>query len=122
MLDDNTIVENELGGRQSYVGARFDLVPPSSLKAVAEVMAKGAVKYSENNWKRITTNEHINHAYNHVNLYLLGDTSEPHLEHAMTRLMMAYHVDNYGVDVSATTKPNVEQPSYEEIFQYNYQG
>lgn len=119
MLDNNTIVENELGGRQSYIGARFDLVPPSSLKAVAHVLGRGAEKYGESNWKKITTNEHINHVLNHVNLYLLGDTSEPHLEHAMTRLMMAYHVDYHGVEVNAASHSK-EQPSYEQLFKQNY--
>lgn len=125
------IVTNEFGGKQSAIDGRFDLIPPLALRVVAEVMAQGALKYSEGNWKRITTNEHINHALNHLNLLSLGDDSEAHLSHAIVRLMMAYEIDQLGVqiDASATKQensnarkdPTNQQPEfdYETLFRTN---
>lgn len=120
------IVMNEHGGRQSRVDARFDLIPPYVLQAVAEVLGAGARKYGEDNWKRITTNEHLNHALNHVNLHFLKDKSgEDHLAHAVVRLMMAYHVEYLGVQIDApvrkdpTNTKHDEQPSFEDAFASN---
>lgn len=37
-------------------------------------------------WKRISDSEDIEHIENHLLLYSAGDTSEPHIEHAITRM------------------------------------
>jgi hypothetical protein len=123
----NDIVTNEFGGKQSHIGGRYDLIPPHALKTVAYVLAEGAKKYSEFNWKRITTNEHINHALNHINLHFIGDEDENHLGHAIVRLMMAYEVDQLGVQIDASPAKLEEaakrykdltnqQPSFEESY------
>ena len=119
----SNIVTNEYGGKQSRVDARFDLVPPYSLQAVAEILGAGAVKYGENNWQRITTAEHLNHALNHINLHLIGDTSENHLGNAMVRMMFAFHVEQLGVQIDAPRRkdPTNTQPEfdYETLFRTN---
>lgn len=86
-------VENENGGRQSKLNARFDLIPPQPLFQVAVVLAEGAVKYGEDNWKLIPTNDHISHALAHLFAYLAGDTSDSHLSHAACRVLFAAHTD-----------------------------
>lgn len=37
-------------------------------------------------WKRITDDEDVEHIIAHLNNHLAGDTSEPHIEHALTRV------------------------------------
>lgn len=87
------VVVNERGGGQSKTPVRMDLVPPDVLLAVAKVLADGADKYGENNWKKIDTSDHVNHALAHLVGYLSGDTSEQHLLNAVCRTMFAAHTD-----------------------------
>lgn len=95
MPDD--IEVNARGGRQSRVASRLDLVPPSALLAVGEVMHFGAERYERNNWRRIDVDDHINHALVHIYKHLAGDDREPHLQHAATRLLMALEIELTGV-------------------------
>jgi predicted HAD superfamily Cof-like phosphohydrolase len=89
------ITTNEAGGSQSATPVRMDLVPPETLLRVAEVLATGAVKYGEDNWKLIGTNDHINHALAHLYGHLSGDTSEKHLLNAICRCMFAATTDTF---------------------------
>lgn len=89
-------------GQQSHLDARFDLIPPTALKTVAEVLGEGEAKYPTidgvPNWHYITTNDHLNHALAHVYAYLSGaDTGEDDLSHAATRLLLALEIDRIGV-------------------------
>jgi predicted HAD superfamily Cof-like phosphohydrolase len=84
---------NEAGGSQSATPVRMDLVPSETLLRVAEVLASGAVKYGEGNWKLIDTSDHINHALAHLYGHLSGDTSEQHLLNAICRCMFAATTD-----------------------------
>ena len=79
---------NEHGGKQSRVASRLDLVDPYAMLALGRVLAKG-VHYGVDNWRAIPARDHANHALNHLMGYLAGDPSDPHLEHAFCRLMMA---------------------------------
>lgn len=97
-VDPNTpVVENEQGGKQSATPYGFHLLPTSSVFAAAEVAAYGAAKYGEDfhhrNYTKITVEEHINHAIQHLYAYLAGDTSDDHLGHAIVRAMFAYDVN-----------------------------
>jgi hypothetical protein len=82
-------VTNLAGGKQSQVLRDYTLVPINALAQVARVMYNGLRKYTKDNWKSISCNDHINHALNHVYLHLAGNTHEDHLAHATTRMMMA---------------------------------
>lgn len=61
---------------------RYDLLDMSMLKRWAELMARGAKKYGENNWKKAATEEELARfkasALRHMFQYLEGDTSEDH--------------------------------------------
>lgn len=83
------IITNEHGGKQSDTVGRFDLIPGEALVSLAGVYGAGAKKYTENNWHKITEQDHINHALEHLAFYQMGDSSEPHLDHALCRLSMA---------------------------------
>jgi len=61
---------------------RYDLLDLPMLKRWAELMARGAKKYGENNWKKAATEEELNRfkasALRHLFQYLEGDTTEDH--------------------------------------------
>ena len=80
---------NSDGGRQSYLGARADLIPAKALLHVAGILDAGAKKYGEENWRKIPTRDHVNHALVHLFAHLSGDTQDDHLGHACCRLQMA---------------------------------
>lgn len=90
------VVVNELGGGQSLLPYRFDLVDPAAMFQLAYVLDHGARKYGDDNWRAISTHEHVNHALAHVYAFLAGDTQDSHLEHAFTRLMMAVAIEEQG--------------------------
>lgn len=46
------IVDAVTGGEKGSKLARFDLIPPSALWALAEHYGRGAQKYADNNWRR----------------------------------------------------------------------
>lgn len=86
---EGTTTTNEHGGKQSYVSAMFSAIPPIALRLLAQCVGFGARKYGLGNWKKISVNENICHAMNHLNEWNLGDRSEPHLVNALTRISFA---------------------------------
>lgn len=89
LTKDNQTYTNEQGGKQSFVSARFDCIPPVVLRLLAQCLGFGARKYGKENWKQIDQVDHLNHAMNHINEWNRGDRSEPHLVNAMARLTFA---------------------------------
>jgi hypothetical protein len=98
---DAPITVNATGGKQSATHYFFRGLPPLALVAVAKIMEEAAAKYeapdnvyadpTDRNWHKIEDWEHIEHAFMHLVADLAGDTQDEHLEHALTRLMMAVH-------------------------------
>ena len=71
------------GAASSSTPYRFDLLPSLALAEVARIMAAGAEKYGEGNWKLLPANDHLNHAMQHIFAHTAGDTQEAdELEHA----------------------------------------
>lgn len=101
-VTDSSIEVNAQGGRQSAVPYRCDLMPPRAYLRVAEVLKKGA-HHGEENWRKITVKEHLNHALGHIHLHLSGDTSEDHLANASCRMLMALEMQIVG---DVPTKPD----------------
>jgi hypothetical protein len=89
---DNEIVSNAQGGKQSRLDYRFDLIDANAMFALAKVMHEGAQNYDVDNWRKIDTKSHLNHAQSHIWAYMAGDKQDEHLSHAFTRLMMALAV------------------------------
>lgn len=81
------VVTNYRGGKQSYVAERLDLVPPRAIRHVATILATGAGKYGEWNWKQLDAKDQINHALIHLYKHLEGDTSEDHIGNAACRIL-----------------------------------
>ena len=94
---DAPVVTNEIGGKQSSSPYGFYLLPPSALFDAAKVCKDGADKYGETltnrNYTKISTEEHLNHALQHIFAFLAGDTQDDHLGHAIVRLMFAFDVN-----------------------------
>lgn len=90
---DAPTVVNEKGGRQSKVLYRFDLLDPLAMFEMTKVLAVGAEKYGEDNWRKISIEDHLNHLIIHAYAYLAGDKSDEHLSHIMCRAMFAQAVE-----------------------------
>lgn len=54
MASEERITNPKTGGQKGRKLARFDLIPPVALWALAEHFGKGSSKYSERNWERGT--------------------------------------------------------------------
>jgi len=91
---DAPVVTNKNGGKQSDTPYGFHLIPTSAIFDAAKVLKYGADKYGETrlqrNYTKIPSDDHINHALQHIYAYLAGDTQDDHLGHALVRLMFAY--------------------------------
>src|SRR5215471_13923399 len=73
---------------------RFDLISHIGERRLAETYGEGAQKYSDNNWLNgIPLTNLMNHAKDHINKYLSGDTTEDHLAHAAWNLFAAMHME-----------------------------
>lgn len=61
---------------------RYDLLDRAFLKRWAELMARGAKKYGEENWRMAATNEELSRfrasAIRHIFQWLEGDVAEDH--------------------------------------------
>ena len=88
-VEEGETVTNEKGGKQSFVKAMWEAIPPISLKLLAECLGFGARLYGFDNWKSISIEENLSHALNHINEWRLGDRSEPHLVNALARISFA---------------------------------
>lgn len=91
---DTPITTNEHGGSQSDIPYRFDLIDPLALSDMATVLQQGAVKYGENNWRKIPVEDHLNHLIMHTYAYLAGDLTDDHLSHILCRAMFALGVEH----------------------------
>lgn len=102
-VSDDSIDVNAKGGRQSRLETRFDLAPFSAMYEAAKILKTGAEKYGVDNWRKIPTEDHVNHAlehlYRHIETARLGLSDEGgdyDLGHALVRLMFAVAIDNDG--------------------------
>lgn len=68
----------------------IDYLSNEPLTAIARVMEEGLKKYPKDNWLLIPYEDHINHALCHLYMFLKGDIQDRHLDHALTRIAMAY--------------------------------
>jgi hypothetical protein len=67
-----------------------DNFPWEAIGAIGEVLEANGHKHGmHGNWRSISLKENLVHAQEHISDALAGDTREPHLEHALTRLAFA---------------------------------
>lgn len=83
-------VTKDTGSRRSFKSGavrdsdegkpRYDLIPPHALKRVAELYARGAKKYSDNNWYMgIPSQQMLASLMRHLEAFRCGETDEDHL-------------------------------------------
>ena len=80
----------------------FASLPLIGLIGVARTAAEGAAKYGRFNYMLgFPVHDLLNHAIRHIVMFLLGDRSEPHLEHAAWGLMAAIQQNTLDPELSA---------------------
>jgi len=66
---------------------RYDLIPHEMITRLAELYARGAIKYNDNNWKIATGEKEINRfkesAFRHFIQWFRGDEDEDHASAVM---------------------------------------
>lgn len=88
--DAPTII-NEQGGKQSKVEYAFDALDPIAMFAMCKVLKEGRDKYGDDeNWRKISWREHLNHMIIHAFALLAGDKTDDHASHIMCRAMFLY--------------------------------
>jgi hypothetical protein len=78
------------GARNPVIDTRMDKIPPLALLAVGRALKHG-MKYEADrpdNWRGVPAHEHLNHALRHIALWQSGDTSDDHVSHILSRMMM----------------------------------
>jgi hypothetical protein len=79
---------------------RFDLIPPSAERLLADVLTFGAKKYAPGNWAKVENGKerYIAAALRHINAHRTGEwndeeTGLPHLAHAMCCLAFVIELE-----------------------------
>ena len=76
---------------------RYDLIPPLALKRIAELYARGAVKYNEHNWSLgISQQRMFSSAFRHLMQFALGEKDEDHLAAVCFNVMGIMHFQETG--------------------------
>ena len=130
MADTEEIHTNEAGGKQSKLYRAYHLIDPYALEVLAAVHHRGSIKYALDNWRKIGTEEHLNHCLHHITQAMKGllrarqgrliaYTAEDDLGHALCRLTFAvameaqYHGDQIHREHSDPTYHEPKAPPAE---------
>src|SRR5687768_5903878 len=107
-MDDSAPIETTSeGGRQSKLLHMFVLLAPHAQEALTSILRKGGIKYEYENWRKISVEDHVNHAMYHINNWLkwrvairtmgpneiVARPAEDELAHAYCRLMFAVELE-----------------------------
>ena len=65
--------------------------PVHGIRTIIEIVDQHAAEKLDG-WLEKPVEHHVKHALDHLLAYLAEDDSEPHIEHALTRLAMAKHL------------------------------
>lgn len=98
------LITFDSGAVRAKTTTRYDLISPIGLRAVAEACAEGAERYGDwNHEYGMPVTVLLNHALAHINEFLAGDRSEPHLGHAAWNLLSACHSYELHPELNAKT-------------------
>jgi hypothetical protein len=86
---DTETITTEGGGKHSKIPYDILSMDAFALLEAASVMYEGKIKYGKDNWRLISTEEHIEHLMVHALAWLAGDRSDKHLAHALCRAIFA---------------------------------
>lgn len=99
-MNNEEIEMNENGGCGTRIDAWWEHVDARALRSIAEVTARGALRYELDNWRAVSVGEHLRHAIDHAYKYLEprqqrtagGRDDEGELAHFACRAVMALAV------------------------------
>lgn len=95
-----TLMANRIaGGIDTFMLIKSIIrLEPKFLEIIAKVLEEGASKYSRNNWRLISPEDHFNHALIHLYALIEGDTQDDHYAHFLTRIAMFVEQDENNYD------------------------
>ena len=70
-----------------------------AIATIGRVMELGTTTHPDDDWRDYRVRFHVARAERHLRLLRKGDASEPHLEHAACRLLMALELTASAVQV-----------------------
>lgn len=112
----------ENGATQTKVAEGYEYIPVPALEALARTMKYGGEKYGRKNHLKISCEENLGRAVRHVYKYLDGDTTEEHLDHAISRMAMAIdskvHAEDFNNPIVVENKKDEELISI-KIIEYD---
>lgn len=74
---EHCVVDSTTGGKKGTKLARFDLIPPEPMWALAEHYGKGALKYEDRNWEKgYQWSLNVAALQRHLNLWLRGEDND----------------------------------------------
>jgi hypothetical protein len=75
---------------------RYDLIDPKFLRRIADLLARGAEKYGENNWQLANSGEEMDRfkasGFRHFMQWFEGEDDEDHAAAVVFNLMAAEHL------------------------------
>lgn len=78
----------------------YSLIPPETMKALAEVLTYGANKYAKDNWKLVENGKerYLNALMRHLEAYRSGEFIDPesgfsHLSHCLCNLSFIHYLE-----------------------------
>ena len=97
---------NEKFIKNDFGKTRFDLIPPTAYRAIADVLTYGAKKYGPNNWCRgAEWSRYFAALERHLNNWKSGENNDlesglPHLAHAgcCNMFLLEYELSQLGKD------------------------
>tara|TARA_R100001530_G_scaffold11406_5_gene11005 strand:- start:40 stop:357 length:318 start_codon:yes stop_codon:yes gene_type:complete len=93
--------------RNDLGGIRYDLLYFDFIKEMAEVMGEGAKSHGSRNWEQgMPEGTCMNHLMNHLQQYLDGDRSEPHLAKVAVNAMFMQFYDDRGIHIEEEDNEN----------------
>jgi len=99
MLNDDCSHHDCNKGKKYDTGKRrMDLIPPSAINALAEVLTYGAEKYEANNWQGVAPERYFAACMRHLWDYWAGSDKDEesgihHLKHALTNIAFMVHFE-----------------------------
>lgn len=90
------IVKFASGGKRDEAGFNFNFfsVSPIGLKRLAQIHYEGDTRYGYGNWRKgLPFSNIMNHAMNHLFLYLKGDKSQDNLAKVTWGMMALMHLE-----------------------------
>ena len=103
-IKEGFVVKNKNGSMKADGGkTRFELLPWDLIEEIAQVMTKGAEKYSPYNWQGLPRSRLIGASFRHIVASIMGEELDhewnlPHLAHAICELLYLRWMEKNGVD------------------------